>query len=215
MNRTHLYAVALLVLGFSVEDAAALAIPSSDNFNGLTTQLNTAPPGWVSVNGTVDSIAKGNPYGITCFNNSKGCVDLDGTTNNAGILETVGTFSLLAGHTYELSAEVSGNQRTSTPNTLEFGFIHGTTIASPLKFTTVAGIAENSPFTLFTLFYTPTTNTTARAFFYDVGGTNDQGPILDNVNIQAVPLPAAAWLMISGLAALGAVARRRIGGATA
>jgi len=33
-------------------------------------------------------------------------------------------------------------------------------------------------------------------------------------NTTAVPLPAAAWLMLSGLAALGAVARRRISAAT-
>jgi hypothetical protein len=198
---------------YRAQQAFAIPIPDADNFNKLTTKLNTAPPGWISDNGTVDSIATGNPYGITCFNNSKGCVDLDGSTNHAGLFETAGKFHLVAGHTYELSAEVSGNQRGAGPDTLEFGFLKGTTTV--LMQSTIVGIAANSAFTLYTLFFTPSTNVNARAFFYNVDGSDNQGPILDNVNIRAVPLPATAWLMLSGLAALGAVARRRITGATA
>jgi hypothetical protein len=215
MNRSALCAATLIALGFSANAAFAVAIPYSDNFSGIPTNaLNTAPSGWVSLNGSVDSIVSSNPYGISCF--SGGCVDLDGTTSQSGIFEKTGTFTLVGGQTYALSAEVSGNQRTSTPNTLEFGFIKGgTPIPLPLQSATITGIAENSPFTLYTVLYKPLTTTTATVFFYDVGGTNDQGPILDNVSLTAVPLPAAAWLMLSGLAALGAVARRRMTGATA
>jgi len=216
MNRSALYAVTLFALGFSAHEAFAVPIPDSDGFNGITTtMLNFAPSGWVSDNGTVDWVAKGNPYGITCFNNSQGCVDLDGSTSHAGVLETAGTFTLLAGHTYELSAEVSGNQRGASADNLEFGFLKGTNLTGALSDVTVSGIVSGSPFTLYTLFYTPLTNVNATAFFYDVNGTNDQGPILDNVKITAVPLPAAAWLMLSGLAALAAVARRRISSTSA
>jgi hypothetical protein len=217
MNRPAFYAAGLFIVCFSAREAAATAIPYSDNFNGATTtMLNYAPPGWVSDNGTVDWVAKGNTYGITCFNNSQGCVDLDGSTDHAGVFETAGNFNLLAGHTYELSAEVSGNQRGAPANTLEFGFMKGTNLSGVLKESTVSGIGgSGDTFTLYTLFYTPTTNMSARAFFYDVGGNDDQGPILDNVKMTAVPLPAAAWLMLSGLAALGVVARRRTSAATA
>jgi len=213
MNRSALYAVTLFALGFSAHQAFAAPVPYSDNFNGVgsTSQLNFAPPGWISDNGTVDWVKTGE-YGITCYAGSNGCVDLDGTTDHAGVFETASTFHLVGGKTYELSAEISGNQRGAVADNLEFGFLKGTNLTGIQKETTVSGLASGSPFTLYTLFFTPSTNVSVRGFFYDVLGNNDQGPILDNVKVSQVPLPAAAWLMLSGLAALGAFARRRIGG---
>jgi hypothetical protein len=213
MKRSAFSAVTLLALGFFAQEAFAGQIPYFDGFNKITTTLlNFAPPGWVSDNGTVDWVARGNPYDITCFKHSKGCVDLDGSTYHAGVFESAGIFKLVAGQTYELSAEVSGNQRGASADNLEFGFLKGTNLTGALKDVTVSGIVSGSPFTLYTLFYTPSTNVNARAFFYDVNGDNNQGPILDDVRIAAVPLPAAVWLMLSGLAALAAVARRRSSG---
>jgi hypothetical protein len=214
MNRAHVYAVVLLVLGFSAHEASALTIPYFDNFNSITTsQLNTAPAGWTAIDGTVDSIKSGT-YGITCFGGSGGCVDLDGSTDKAGYLVTSGTFNLVAGQTYRLSAQISGNQRGAVPDNLIFGFFNTSDLVLASK--TIKGIASSSPFTLYSVLFTPTTSVTGEVFFYDVLGNNDQGPILDNVRVTdtTVPLPAAAWLMLSGLAALGAFARRRISGAT-
>lgn len=214
MKRADVYAAALLVLGFSAHEASALTIPYFDDFNSITaSQLNTAPTGWTTVFGTVDSIHNGD-FGITCFGGSGGCVDLDGSTNQAGPLITSGTFNLAAGHTYRLSGEISGNQRGAVANNLIFGF--STTSNVPLAAQMILGIASSSPFTLYSVLFTPTTAVTAEVFFYDILGTDNQGPILDNVSVTdtAVPLPAAAWLMLSGLAALGAVARRRISAAT-
>jgi hypothetical protein len=214
MNRAHVYTAAMLVLGFSAHEASALTIPIPyfDDFNGITSsQLNIPPSGWTTVFGTVDSIKSGD-FGITCFGGSGGCVDLDGSTSQAGALITSGTFSLAAGQTYQLSAQISGNQRNAVANNLIFGF--SDTFNVPLAAQTILGIASSSPFTLYSVLFTPTTAVNAEVFFYDILGTNDQGPILDDVSVTAVPLPAAAWLMLSGLAALGAVARRRIGAAT-
>ena len=217
MKRADVYAVALLVLGVSAHEASALTIPIPyfDDFDSITTsQLNTAPTGWTTVFGTVDSIKSGDSYGITCFGGSGGCVDLDGSTNVAGPLITSGTFNLAAGHTYRLSAEISGNQRGAVPNNLIFGFAN--TFNVPLAAQTILGIASTSSFTLYSVLFTPTTAVSVEVFFYDILGTDNQGPILDDVSVTdtAVPLPAAAWLMLSGLAALGAVARRRISAAT-
>jgi hypothetical protein len=213
MNWGNLSASVLVTLGLSSQ-ASALTLPYFDNFNGITaSQLNTAPTGWKAIDGTVDSILSGT-YGITCFGGSGGCVDLDGTTDKAGYLVTKGTFTLLAGQTYQLSAEISGNQRGAVANNVNFGFFntHDLVLASK----TISGITSSSPFTLYSMLFTPTATVTSKVFFDDVLGDDDQGPILDNVRVidTAVPLPAAAWLMLSGLAALGAVARRRISAGT-
>ena len=216
MKRADVYAAALLVLGFSAHEASALTIPIPyfDDFDSITTsQVNTAPTGWTTVFGTVDSIHNGD-FGIHCVGNLGGCVDLDGSTHQAGPLITSGTFNLAAGHTYRLSAEISGNQLGAVPNNLIFGFAN--TFNVPLAAQTILGIASTSPFTLYSVLFTPTTAVSVEVFFYDILGTDNQGPILDDVSVTdtAVPLPAAAWLMLSGLAALGAVARRRISAAT-
>jgi hypothetical protein len=222
VNRINLYAAALLVSGFSAHTAFAATLPYSRNFNGLTmTELLMTPPGWSSINGTVDWVKSGD-FGITCFGAKGGCIDLDGS-GPAGVFETAGTFTLLAGHTYELTAEVSGNQRGAAADTLEFGFLKGTKLTGaqqvsfvPVPSTTgLMGNGTPGGFNLVSLLYTPSANIKVRPFFYDLNGDSNIGPILDNVSMTAVPLPAAAWLMLSGLAALGAVARRRITGATA
>jgi hypothetical protein len=213
MNQGNVFAAGLLVLGFSAHEASALTIPIPyfDDFNTITTsQLNIPPAGWTTVFGTVDSIHNGD-FGIHCVGNVGGCVDLDGSTNQSGPLITSGTFNLAAGHTYQLSAEISGNQRGAVANNLIFGFANTSNIA--LAAQTILGISSSSPFTLYSVLFTPTTAVSAEAFFYDILGTNNVGPVLDDVSVTAVPLPAAAWLMLSGLAALGAVARRRISAA--
>jgi hypothetical protein len=214
MNRSVLRAATFLVLSFAANAAFAALVPYHEGFNGLTTtELNMAPTGWLSNNGTVDWV-KNLDFGIHCFGGSKGCVDLDGTSGVAGVLETQTPFTLVAGKTYELSAEISGNQRNSSTDNFEFGFLHGVNLSGILKSTSVTGIT-GSMYTLYTLFFTPSSTVSARAFFYDTAGGDNIGPILDQVRVTAVPLPAAAWLMLSGLAALGAVARRRINGTTA
>jgi hypothetical protein len=214
MNRADVYAAALLVLGFSAHEVSALTIPYFDNFNTITTsQLDTAPTGWTAVHGTVDSIKSGT-YGITCFGGSGGCVALDGSTDRAGYLVTSGTLNLVAGHTYRLSAEISGNQRGAGADKVIFGFFNTSDLVLASK--TIKGIGSSSPFTLYSVLFTPKTAVTAELFFDDILGHDDRGPILDDVRVTdtTVPLPAAVWLMLSGLAALGAVARRRISAAT-
>ncbi len=212
MQKMILGAAALVGLSLSAASAFAIAVPKSYGFNGVATSLNTTPAGWTSIGGTVDTIQKGNQYGITCYNDSKGCVDLDGSTGNAGVFTTTGTFALKQNQTYSLSAQISGNQRDAGPDSLLFGFT--TKLANPLSHI-VAGqskevdnIQADSSFALYELVFKASANESVHAFFYNLFGGDNRGLVIDNVSIKAVPLPAAAWLFLSGLIALGAIARR-------
>jgi hypothetical protein len=215
MNRAHVYTAALLVLGFSAYEASALPIPFFDDFSSITVSaLNAPPTGWNTVVGTVDSVKNGD-YGLRCFEPSGGCVDTGGTSALAGYLITSpGTFNLAAGQTYQLSAQISGNQRGAVASNLTFGFSLSSSPLVALMSQTIVGIASDSPYTLYSVLFTPATAMSAVVFFNDTLGDPQRGPMLDDVRVTAVPLPAAAWLMLSGLAALGAVARRRISAAT-
>ena len=61
---------------------------------------------WDVINGSVDVIEVGQ-FTIVCFGGTGKCVDMDGTTNDAGDLVSKGTF---APGPYILSFEVAGNQ---------------------------------------------------------------------------------------------------------
>ena len=219
VSSTFKAACAAAALSMSV-GAWAATIPFADTFDsyaaggdGTSTlsDLNWTGGGtWAVASGTVDLVANGD-WGIGCYGGSGKCIDLDGSTNDSGVMATVAssTFTLVAGQTYQLSARISGNQRGGNPDGVIFGFRTGST---PLLTETIEDLASTSSFALYTLVFTPaTTITTAQIFFSNMGGYDSIGPILDNVSLTAVPVPAAAWLMLSGLIGLGAVARRRVG----
>ena len=168
----------------------------SDDFNGNAGGLNTVPAGWTisGTNASVDIIPEGGQFNFLPGNGE--FVDLDGSTGHAATLSK--TFSGLADGQYALTFELAGNHRDG-----------GT------EFTTVS-ISNGADG-----HYTPGQNDDAYHTIYGhaVGGvltisfydnSNDNvGALLDNVNLSAVPEPGNMVLMLAGLAAIGAVARRR------
>ena len=208
-NTKALYGtLALFALTYSAFSAPAYAtsIPFADDFSTIaSTQLNTAPTNWNVSSGSVDSIYKTNTYGISCYNGSNGCVDLDGSTNAAGTMLLTSAFTLDAGKTYEIDAVLSGNQRGGLKDTVTFGFKDSS--LTTLKDNGGVSLAPGDPFALFTVIYTPSVTQLASLFFQNDGGDN-VGAILGSVKV--VPLPASAWLLLSGLAALVVVSRRRV-----
>ena len=208
-------AAATLIVAFgAIAPSQAATVLFTDDFGGGGYALNTDPTDWDTVNGTVDWLAPSNSYGISCADNVTGCVDLDGSVSDAGTLFTTGTFNLVAGTTYQLTAYVSGNQRGNDypdrgPDSLLFGFLSGgVPVAQANSTSFIPAIAANAPFTLVSLSFTPTSNVLASIFF-ETGGGDNVGPILDNVSLAAVPLPAAAWLLLSGLVGFAALGRRK------
>lgn len=180
----------------------------SDNFNnenGKVGVLNyTGFAQWTVTAGAVDLIGmQGNGVGYFDLQPGNGLyVDLDGSKNAAGTM--VSKAIVLDPGKYVLSYDLAGNHRgapldevTATVN-LSIG-------GSPLSGQTIK-LASQDPFQTYSQTFTVTSPTTVFLNFAAVGKDN-QGMLLDNVAVTAIPVPAAAW---GGLVLLGGVGAARI-----
>jgi PEP-CTERM motif len=126
-------------------------------------------------------------------------VDLDGSSGYgnlpyAGILQSNASFG--AG-TYTLSFDLGGNARGAAPQTTDV-YLGSTLVAS-------INLASNAPLTAYS--YTVTT-TGGNLTFDEIGPSDQQGNILDNVTLNSVPEPASWALMLLGAGAIGGALRR-------
>jgi hypothetical protein len=149
---------------------------------------------WEVTDGTVDLKAWDDPYTSSCYNNSNYCVDLDGSSRNAGVLTTKEGFS--AG-TYQVSFALSGNQRGGSDDiTVQFGagsLISNLIIDWDAAWTTysfVISLLEGD-----------------KLSFANLGGDN-VGVLLDDVSVSAVPVPAAAFLFAPALVGFMSLRRK-------
>jgi hypothetical protein len=133
-----LRSIGLLAMGLLVGPIPVNAATIfSDDFDASVSGLNVVPTGWTVIDGTVDVVSGG-------FCSAGLCVDLDGSTNDAGVLSR--DFSLLAGEQYLLTFDLSGNQRGGSDDLV---VMFGT---STLVFT---GLAANEPYAGYSLGFTP------------------------------------------------------------
>jgi hypothetical protein len=128
---------------------------------------------------------------------------MDGSTGDAGRIDTVLNFNVVAGSSYTISFDYGVNGGAA--ETLDFGLGSNLfSLAIP-----AGGIASLTPYSV--TFLALATETVS--LFFEGQGNDNQGPVLDNVlleqNVSAVPVPAALPLLAAGLGALGFVARRR------
>jgi hypothetical protein len=192
----------------------ALAAPASaavftDDFESHALGLNQTNFGanWTVTGGTVDVVGPGS-YSELCNAGSK-CVDLDGSTSDAGVF-TSAAFNLTGGVTYFASYDLAANRRTRTTDLLTVTF------GSASALYTLASASEADPFTTRTLSFTPGSTGTYSLSFSAAGGDNI-GPLLDNVVVSdvaprgfgAVPEPATWGMMVIGFMGMGSVLRSR------
>ena len=132
MNTSRLASVILgLGLALSVTQGHAVVL-LSDSFDAdsSTTQLDfNGFINWTVDGGTVDYLREGNTFGIDCVGTSGGCVDSDGSSNDAGRLLSKQAFFLPTGTSGTLSLMVSGNQRGGASDILNLGFVDATSLA--------------------------------------------------------------------------------------
>lgn len=145
--------------------------------------------------GTVDLIEDpGNPYGLTC-ETAGGCIDLDGSTGNAGLVSDI--ITLDAGQEYTLSFDLSGNQRGGE-DTVTVTFY---TVLDSI------GVSYDAGWNTYTYSFFGDGND-YQLGFQNLGGDN-VGALLDNVVISAVPVPAAGFLLLGALGGFGLMRRRK------
>ena len=197
MNTLRLTAIAAFFC-LSFASNAGAAIIFQDDFEADTV-LNHAFNGgsltnWNITDGSVDVVDY--PTSHLC---STKCIDLDGSTGNAGRIETISSFNLAIGG-YELSFDLSGNLRGGSGDTVHV------TVGSLLAETITS--APFDPMTHYAFGFTALAPTTVTIVFDEDGGDNE-GQLLDNVVLQsAVPEPMTLALFGSGLIGLGLRRRR-------
>ena len=202
MKRRMLFVSSVLALGVlgAAPAARASAVVFRDNFNADGYQLNWTPSSvWTVPVGSVDLIGKTpSGTGFNLFPGNGGYVDLDGTSNAAGALQTTRTF---AAGTYRLSFDLGGNAR---------GDVAKTTTITLGDWSKSLTLASGAPLERYS--YTFTTTGGKLRFADNAAGNQDIGNVLDNVKLADPPgaPEASTWAMMAlGFAGLGFAGLRR------
>jgi len=161
---------------------------------------------WSITDGTVDLVANGDfasGPGILCQGGAGKCVDLDGSSGNAGTMTSIGI--LLAPGSYALRYALAGvdagfgQSAAGVPNIVDV-LVQSVGGAMAL-FTAQATLAQGDPYSQFGGTFQVNTQSTVEIVFQNQGGDNF-GAMLDDVALLSVPLPSTAALFAAGLLVL-------------
>ncbi len=200
--------------------AALIAAPAqagvifSDNFeadNSMSVLNSTGLTKWTVSGGTIDYIRHGG-WGIGCVGGSGGCLDMDGSTGNAGRITSKQVFSFDSGVQYFIDVALSGNRRGGASDSVIVGIVQETT-GTEIK-ATIGPLAPTAPFGTFSVDFSGSSAPGSWRLFAEGLGGDNIGAILDDYVLRDVPratVAAPSTLLLTGLAlfAAGAVRRRR------
>jgi len=201
----------LLILG---APSATLAAPifedtfdaepgSGDGGSGGSGLNYAAFANWSITLGTVDLIGHGD-FGIDCPGLSGKCVDLDGSSNDAGVMTS--TSILLAPGEYDFAYTLAGVSSAFSGPDAEADNIVDVTIGS--LFIEQVTVLYDTPAQVHGGTFTVLTSTSVSIEFSNQGG-DSFGAMLDSVILTQVPEPGSAPLVAAGLLVIALRARRR------
>lgn len=206
-------ALAVSAAFLSAAPSGAAVVVFADDFSGYgTTTVLNAPDStfggssnaWKTTAGTVDYLASGSGFGTLCVAGTN-CVDLDGSTNDAGVFETTQVFR---NGIFNVLFQFSGSNREASPIdslTVAFGGI--------VQTINIAFNQVGNQDSFGTAFFNVAVGALGTTLSFLDGGSDNMGVILKNVVVEQVapvPVPAAGGLMLLALGGLAALRRRRV-----
>lgn len=196
----------VLVAAFAIAVSSAGlagATTINDDFAGYApaTVLNSPDSlfggGWKTTDGTVDYLVSGSAFGPLCRGDAA-CVDLDGSTGNAGVFSTA---SLIDPGSYLLSFLLYGSGRGTTEQvTVSLGdYLSTFTIGSDGAQEVINALVM--------------VGAGGSALSFSNAGGDNIGALLSRASLtphatSAIPLPASLPLLLGALAAFAAIRRR-------
>ncbi len=234
--RAYACAGALAALSLSALPAAASSVPYSESFNNAGFQgslvlgaLSTVDSGssdlwqytnyysvnsydgWTFSNGAYYAVQANSTGGnVSPFNggvllNEGGALGAAATNAPLAQMDISTSLTTVVGQKYTVSTNYFGDNRPGSSYTLDL-YLNGTDVYSQAGSDGAAGSLA-APYTL-TYTFTATSTSTVIGFGQSQS-QNGASPIIDNLTVSAVPLPASAWLLGSGVLGLLGLGRRR------
>ena len=173
MKRLIVFYSALVLFLFPAGSASIAGHIFFDDFDDYTGSIPWEGEGnWIVTEASVDLIGEGTSWDLLPGNGLY--LDMDGSTNNAGTIESIGIE--LAPGDYVLSYDVAGNHRNCGDDSM-YVLVGGGSLVN-----TTTTMGQDAPLTTVSIPFTVDDTTTATISFDGIGG-DDEGLLLDNVGL--------------------------------
>ena len=179
----------MVITATMIASLSTLAIPASagvlfeddfDTDNPISVLNFDALINWTVSEGTIDYLRSGD-FGISCLGGAGGCLDMGGSSSDAGRITTKSVFTFDPGVAYAIDVTISGNQLGGASDSITVGLIDDVTSTMVTAF--FPPLPASAPFGTCTADFGTLSPGTWRLFVEGAGGDN-VGIILDDLVLR-------------------------------